>query len=219
MIDFDTRRPLFKNARLKSLTRYLGARKKGKSGERGTRGKQGGVNFSSTDSPSFPHFFPFPFFPSPFLFPKRRVHKLEQHWQKGSRVLGGKKHTRLVKNFGDTRFPSCFKTGFKNRPCISLLSQKRLLDLSPVIVSRLEGSDNLSICVCQEFVLLSLLQPIPGVTHPSNSPSILSSLYCDKKISPQSMETKFLCSSFFFFETRAELFEVFKTGLSGFTHG
>ena len=38
MIDFDTRRPLFKNARLKSLTRYLGARKKGKSGERGTRG-------------------------------------------------------------------------------------------------------------------------------------------------------------------------------------
>ena len=42
MIDFDTRRPLFKNARLTSLTRYLGARKKGKSGERGTRGTRGG---------------------------------------------------------------------------------------------------------------------------------------------------------------------------------
>ena len=121
------------------------------------RGKKDGVNFSSTDSPSFPHFFPFPFFPSPFPFPKRRVHKLEQHWQKGSRVLGGKKHTRLVKNSGDTRFPSCFKTGFKNRPRISLLSQKWLLDLSPVIVSRVEGSDNSSICVCQEFVSLSLL--------------------------------------------------------------
>ena len=38
MIDFDTRRPLFKNARLTSLTRYLGERKKGKSGKRGTRG-------------------------------------------------------------------------------------------------------------------------------------------------------------------------------------
>ena len=41
MIDFDTRRPLFKNARLTSSTRYLGARKKGKSGERGTRGTRG----------------------------------------------------------------------------------------------------------------------------------------------------------------------------------
>ena len=175
MIDFDTRRPLFKNARLTSLTRYLGERKKGKSGKRGTRGiggwgKQGGVNFSSTDSPSFPHFFPFPFFPSPSPSPKRRVHQLKHHWQKGSRVLGGKKHTRSVKNFWDTRFPSCFKTGFKNRPCISLLSQKRLLDLSPVIVSRVEESDNSSICVFQEFVSLSLLQSIPGVTHPSNSP-------------------------------------------------
>ena len=42
MIDFDTRRPLFKNARVTSFTRYLGARKKGKSGERGTRGTRGG---------------------------------------------------------------------------------------------------------------------------------------------------------------------------------
>ena len=42
MIDFDTRRPLFKNARLTSLTRYLGERKKGKSGKRGTRGTGGG---------------------------------------------------------------------------------------------------------------------------------------------------------------------------------
>ena len=42
MIDFDTRRPLFKNARLTSLTRYLGVRKKGKSGERGTRGTREG---------------------------------------------------------------------------------------------------------------------------------------------------------------------------------
>ena len=61
MIDFDTRRPLFKNARLTSLTRYLGERKKGKSGKRGTRGtggrgEQGGVNFSSTGCPF--HFFP-----------------------------------------------------------------------------------------------------------------------------------------------------------------
>ena len=35
MIDFDTQRPLFKNAILTSLTRYLGERKKGKSGKRG----------------------------------------------------------------------------------------------------------------------------------------------------------------------------------------
>ena len=42
MIDFDTQRPLFKNARLTSLTRYLGARKKGKSGEWETRGTRGG---------------------------------------------------------------------------------------------------------------------------------------------------------------------------------
>ena len=104
-----------------------------------------------------PSLFPFPFFPSPSPSPKRRVHKLEHHWQKGSRVLGGKKHTRLAQNFWDPRFPSCFKTGFKIRPCISVLSQKRLLDLSPVVVSRVEGSDNSSICVCQEFVLLSLL--------------------------------------------------------------
>ena len=101
--------------------------------------------------------FSFSIFPSPSPSPKRRVHKLEHHWQKGSRVLGGKKHTRLVQNFWDPRFPSCFKTGFKIRPCISVLSQKRLLDLSSVVVSRVEGSDNSSICVCQEFVLLSLL--------------------------------------------------------------
>ena len=178
MIDFDTRRPLFKNARLTSLTRYLGERKKGKSGKRGTRGTGGGgIGWCQF----FVYRLSFPFFPSPSPSPKRRVHQLEHHWQKGSRVLGGKKHTRLVQNFWDPRFPSCFKTGFKIRPCISVLSQKRLLDLSSVVVSRVEGSDNSSICVCQEFVLLSLLQSIPGVTHPSNPPSILSSLCCDKK--------------------------------------
>ena len=41
MIDFDTRRPLFTNSRLTSLTRYLGARKRGKSGERGLAGGGG----------------------------------------------------------------------------------------------------------------------------------------------------------------------------------
>ena len=147
------------------MTRYLGARKKGKSGERGTRGTrwwggEGGIGwcqFFVYRLSFIPSLFPFPFFPSPSPSPKRRVHKLEHHWQKGSRVLGGKKHTRLVQNFWDPRFPSCFKTGFKIRPCISVLSQKRLLDLSSVVVSRVEGSDNSSICVCQEFVLLSLL--------------------------------------------------------------
>lgn len=61
MIDFDTRRPLFKNARLTSLTRpgtmVRGKREKVASGG---LGRGSGVNFSSTDSPPFPHFFPFP---------------------------------------------------------------------------------------------------------------------------------------------------------------
>ena len=159
MIDFDTRRPLFKNARLTSLTRYLGERKKGKSGKRGTRGTGGGgigwCQFFVYRLSFIPSFFSFSIFSFAVSFPQTESSLARASLAK--RFLGGKKHKRLVKNFWDTRFPSCFKTGFKNRPCISLLSQKRLLDLSPVIVSRLEGSDNLSICVCQEFVLLSLL--------------------------------------------------------------
>lgn len=75
MTDFDTQRPLFKNARLTSLTRYLGARKKGKSGEwetRGTRGGGGNRVVSIFPLQTLLHsltFFLFNFFPRRLLSP------------------------------------------------------------------------------------------------------------------------------------------------------